>query len=211
MNTRVRPLSLKESGMSEKSFRFLLGLKTHAKIQDFINQIPFNFETNRETYMSPQKTMEHNTAHCFEGALLAALIMWVRGERPLLLDLKAESPDVDHVVAIFNDGGFWGAISKTNHAVLRYREPIYKNIRELAMSYFHEYFLANGIKTMRSFSTPFDLSKVNKKWITTDRDLYGLMNKLDRSPHTRFISKRQIKNLRKADQIEIKAGEVTER
>src|ERR1700733_9427348 len=125
-------------------------LSTPAKIQDFLNSLPFNFEKKGETCRSPKASIEADTAHCFEGALIAAAALSLRGQKPLLLDLKASGKDMDHVVALFKRDGKWGAISKTNHAVLRYREPVYASVRELAMSYFHEYFLPSGVKTLRS-------------------------------------------------------------
>lgn len=166
--------------------------------------------------MSPTKALKINRAHCFEGALIAALALEKQGYKPLLLDLKTtEDKDVDHVVTLFRERclpagrqGYWGAISKTNHAVLRYREPIYKTIRELALSYFHEYFLSNGEKTLRSYSKPFDLSKIKIDWRNSEKDLFKLVEMLDKSPHIKIISNKQIKNLRRADLIERKAGEV---
>jgi hypothetical protein len=204
-------------------FRKLHKLKTPEKIQDFLNKLPFNFEEKGETYMSPKRALEAGKVHCFEGALIAALALEMHGHKPLLLDLKTtKGKDIDHVVALFREkkdppAGGWGAISKTNHAVLRYREPIYKTIRELALSYFHEYFLNNGEKTLRSFSKPFDLSKVKMdptkdgaSWRNSDKNLFKLVEILDKSPHTQILSKTQIKNLRRADKIEIKAGEIVD-
>lgn len=161
--------------------------------------------------MSPARALEAGKAHCFEGALIAALALEMHGHKPLLLDLKTtEDRDVDHVVALFKQDGYWGAISKTNHAVLRYREPIYKTIRELALSYFHEYFLNNGEKTLRSYSKPFDLSKVKIDWRESKENLFKLVEILDKSPHTQILNKKQIKNLRKADKIEIQAGKIVD-
>lgn len=194
----------------------LLRLNTPQKIQDFLNKLPFNFEEKGETYMSPARALEAGKAHCFEGALIAALALEMHGHKPWLLDLKTtEGKDIDHVVALFREkkdppAGGWGAISKTNHAVLRYREPIYKTIRELALSYFHEYFLNNGEKTLRSFSKPFDLSKTRIDWRNSDENLFKLVEMLDQSPHTQILSKKQIKNLRRADKIEIQAGKIVE-
>lgn len=193
-------------------------LNTPGKIQDFLNTLKFNFEKKGETCMSPKRVLETKTAHCFEGALFAAAALEAHGHKPLLLDLKASGKDMDHVVALFQRGKYWGAISKTNHAVLRYREPIYISVRELAMSYFHEYFLSNGTKTLKSFSKPFDLSKQphfvkasrgkHLDWKTSDKDLFALTRALDKSPHINIVPKGL--KLRKADRIEIKAGEIVE-
>lgn len=196
---------------NKKELKVLKSLNTPQKIQSFLNNLSFRFE-KKDTYNSPRKILRERRAHCFDGALLGTAALWVNGEKPLLLDLKVreESGDVDHVVVLFKRFNRWGAISKTNHAILRYREPVYKNVRELAMSYFHEYFLNDGEKTLRSFSKPFDLSRFDTEWLTTEKDLYYLVEALDNSPHTQILSPKQIKNLRKADKIEIKAGEIVE-
>jgi hypothetical protein len=145
-----------------------------------------------------------------EGALLAAAILWYHGEKPLLLDLKTTNDDQDHVVALFKQNGCFGAISKTNHGVLRYREPIFKTVRELALSYFSEYFLHDGRKTLRSYSQPFDLSKLDPSWLISDKDLWNMVKMLDKSPHTALLTTKQIKNLRLAEPVEIAAGKVVE-
>jgi hypothetical protein len=145
-----------------------------------------------------------------EGALVAALALSMHGHRPLILDLKTTDEDVDHLVALFRKDGCWGGITKTNHAVLRYREPVYHTVRELAMSFFHEYFLHSGKKTLRSYSRPFDLSKWNGDWITSEDDLWELQTDIDESPHIPMLTRQQIAGLRKADGIEIRAGRLTE-
>ncbi len=206
----MQPLTFKTSGLSKENWQILKKLPNPQKIQDFINKLGFNFEKREETHHSVSETLKARKAHCFEGALLAAAALWTLGRRPLLLDLVSLRPDFDHVVALFEEDGYWGAISKTNHAVLRYREPVYKNVRELAMSYFHEYFLSSGKKTLRSFSKPFDLSKLGTNWIHAKDDLVWLARRLDQSPHTQILSTKQIKNLRRADKIEIEAGKIVE-
>jgi hypothetical protein len=202
-------VKFEQSGLTKKEWSTLKRLSTPAKIQDFLNSLPFNFEKDGETYMSVKRTLEAGKAHCFEGALLACAALLIQGHKPLLLDLKTTKHDQDHVVALFKVGNKWGAISKTNHSVLRYRDPIYKDVRELVMSYFNEYFLNDGRKTLRSFSKPFDLSK-RRDWLSSEEDLYDLVNELDESPHTEILSVSQIKNLRKAEKIEIEASNEVE-
>lgn len=206
----IKPLAKEASKLDAKSWTTLKKLSTPSKIQDFINKIPFNFDSEKETYMSPARVLKENKAHCFEGALLAALALWIHGEKPLILDLRTAKGDIDHVVTLFKRNGKWGAISKTNHAVLRYREPVYLDERELVMSYFHEYFLSDGKKTLRRYSNPFDLSKIGTKWITDEEELFHLVDLLDESKHFDILSPKQIRNLRKADEIEIKAGKIEE-
>jgi hypothetical protein len=191
-------------------FRVLRSLDRPRKVQDFLNRMPVNRERGRETCTSPLVTLRRNKAHCMEGALLAALALWMHGHAPLILDLKTSDADVDHLVALFQVDGYWGGITKTNHAVLRYREPIYRDVRELAASYFHEYFMNDGAKTLRQYSDPFDLREWETDWTTAEDDLWDLERAIDRSPHHALITRKQIAGLRKADAIEIKAGKLTE-
>jgi hypothetical protein len=200
---------MNDLGFNASELKILRRLDTPRKIQDFLETIPINFKEG--TLMSPRRVLREHRAHCVEGALLAAATLWLRGEPPLLLDLKSVERDFDHVVALFKRNGRWGAISKTNHAVLRYREPVYKNVRELAMSHFHEYFLDDGKKTMRSFSRAFDLRKFKRdNWLTSEKELWLIEHALDAAPHEQILNKTMIKELRKADPIEIKVGKVSE-
>jgi len=206
-----KPLKFEDSGFSKKEWRKLKSLSSPKKIQDFLNSLKFNFEENGQTHTSVRETLSRGKAHCLEGVLVAGASLWIQGERPLVLDLVSARPDMDHLVVVFQRDGLWGAVSKTNHAVLRYREPVYKNIRELAMSYFHEYFLFDGTKTLRKFSTkPFDLSKLGTEWLTSRENLAHIAHLIDEIPHTEILTHKQIINLRKADKIEIQAGKLTE-
>jgi len=190
--------------------RALRACSTPRGVQDFLDQIPINYERRGETCSSVLATLRRNSAHCMEGALVAALALWLRGLPPLLMDLKTTPNDVDHVVALYRRGRYWGAITKTNHAVLRYREPIYRDLRELAASYFHEYFLNDGRKTLRAFSQPYDLRQHGTDWITRDDELWDIERAVDQSPHVSLINRSQIAALRRADAIEIRAGKLVE-
>jgi len=184
-------------------------LHTPEKIQTFLNTIPFNFSVHGDTIYSPRGVIQHKQAQCMEGALFAAAVLWYHGYRPLLLDLRSSRDDDDHVIALFKKGNYWGAISKTNHAVLRYRDPIYKSPRELAMSYFHEYFLnASGKKTLLHFSRPFSLAQYGLSWVVAKDNLWHIAEALDDAPHEPFIPKGV--KLRLADMVERTAGKVTE-
>lgn len=209
MSYRKR-LNRQESGLSPRDWQTLRRLNTPAKIQDFITKLEFNIESDNIIHRSPKEVLKRKRAHCFEGALLAATALWIQGEKPFLLDLVAEDNDDDHVVALYRRNGHWGAISKTNHAVLRYREPIYRSVRELVLSYFHEYFLKNGEKTLRRYSKPFDLSRLGTSWIAADDDLAPIAEKLDDSPHIDLLTTTQEKELRPADEIERRVMETTE-
>jgi len=196
---------------TQKENALIKKLNTPAKVQDFLNKLQFNFETDGvDTIKSPIMVIRTKNAHCLEGAILGAYILSVHGHKPLLLHLKTTKGDYDHVVALFQVGKLWGALSKTNHAVLRYREPIYKNVRELVMSYFHEYFLDNGKKTLRSYSKPLNLNIFESCWEVEEDDLWGIDEELDRIEHYKIAPDSVIKNLRKVDKVEIKAGKIIE-
>lgn len=194
-------------GFDAAELKILRSLNTPKKIQDFLDAMPMNFDD--DSCKSPRGVLRERTAMCMEGAMFAAAALRRIGHPPLVMDLKAVPKDVDHVVAVYQLHGCWGAISKTNHGVLRYREPIYRTIRELALSYFHEYFLDNGSKTMRSYSRPIDLSRFDdEEWMTTDRNLWDIAGYVDSVRHYPLLSLAQIRNLRKADPIERQMGKL---
>lgn len=199
-------------GYSKEEIKLFKKLNSPQKIQGYLNDLPFNFREDG-VFVSPRFVIKNKKSDCLEGALFAASVLEFHGERPLILDLRsANKPfDYDHIVAVFKKFNCFGAVSKTNHAVLRYREPVYKTIRELVMSYFHEYFLNDGTKTLREYSLPYDLNKLNHlNWRTTDNNLWEIHEVLDEIKHYKVLSKEQIRNLRKADKIEIDSGKLVD-
>ena len=198
-----------EFAPQEKSL--LKKLDTPRKIQHFINSIPINFEKNGDTCFSPRMVLQEWKAHCVEGAMLAAAALRLQGFPPLIVDLETTKGDYDHVIAVFQQKGHWGAISKTNHGVLRYRDPIYKSIRELVMSYFHEYFDSKGKKTLRTYTLPVNLSQFDKKgWMTSEQEVWYVPDYLTTVKHVPILSRAQIAILKKPDQIEQKVGRLVE-
>ena len=201
----------KKLKLSDAEIRLLKKLKTPALIQDYLNKIPFNFSSTEEPYLSPRLVFKKKRAQCFEGAVLAYLSLRLNGYKTYLMELTSELPDYDHILALFKIGRYWGAVSKTNHAALRYREPVYATPRELAMSYFHEYFLYNRKKTMRAYSRLLSSKKFDKKgWATSDKDLEYIGDALDDLPHIKIMTPGIVKKLRPVDKVEIKAGRVIE-
>ncbi len=199
-------------GLNKEEIRVFKNCNSPRKIQDFVEKIPINFEPEGDTFLSPREVLRQNRAHCIEAACLAAAMFQFHGQPPLIVDLTAVPDDEDHVIAVFQQHGHWGAISKTNHAVLRYREPIYKTIRELVMSYFHEY-IQNKTKrkTLRSYTNPINLRKYNVKgWITDEDDIWYIADNICETKHFPILSRKQIATLRKADPIEVKSGEILE-
>jgi hypothetical protein len=203
--------------LSPDERRVISKLNSPKKIQDFLEALPQNFPSDREGILPPAKILKERRAHCIEGAVLAATSLAYHGREPLLMDLQAADDDDDHVVALFKEGKYWGAISKTNHPVLRWRDPIYASVRELAMSYFHEYFLWKerngklmGKKTLRTYSKPFDLRRYKPERYWNVKDLDWLAEDLDVSPHYPMVPKGMQKFLRNATKIETVAMEMTE-
>ena len=201
---------------TKKEIALIKKLNTPAKVQDFLNKLKFNFEKparrggDGDTLKSPIMVLRTGNAHCLEGAILGAYILSLHGFLPLILHLQATKDDFDHVITPFKQNSLWGALSKTNHAVLRYREPIYKDIHELVMSYFHEYFLDTGKKTLRKYSEPLNLNIFGKNWAVEEKDLWKIDKKLDKIKHYNLAPKIVFKNLRKADKMEMKAGKIVE-
>lgn len=190
----------------------LRSLSTPTKIQDFVNTLRFRIVGGNDTCSSPRVVMQEREAQCIEGAMFAAAALRFHGFTPLIVDLVATNDDADHVIAVFQIDGYWGAISKTNHGVLRYREPVYGSIRELIMSYFHEYFLqSNRKKTLRSFSRPVNLSRFDRyDWETSEEPIWFIPEYLLSIPHTPILNRSQITRLRTADPIEAAMTEITE-
>jgi hypothetical protein len=200
-------------GLTAKELKALKRLDTPIKIQDYLDGLPFNFEPAGDTHMSPRRVLASGTAHCIEGAMLAAAALWLQGEKPLLMDLYAKEGvgDVDHVVALYKRNGRWGAISKTNHPSIRFRDPVYKNLRELALSYFHEWFMnTTGQKTLESYAGPLDLSKLGYGWVTAEEELWEMDDRLNALRHYRLAPKANEKYIRYADPMELRAGRIEE-
>jgi hypothetical protein len=177
------------------------------KIQDFVDSLPVNFEETGDTILSPRRVLRENRAHCMEGAVFAAACFAYHDQPALVLDFQASPIDDDHVVTLFRRDRLWGAISKTNHAVLRWRDPVYRTVRELAMSYFHEYLAPNGKKTLRAVSArPFDLRRyAPARWVTAEEDLLWLQEELDDAPHVRLVPRAILPRLRIISPLEQRA------
>jgi hypothetical protein len=192
-------------------YETLKRLSTPLKIQNYLDTLAINFEVEGDTHWSPLRVYQEQKAHCIEAACFAAAALWQHGERPLLLDLRAAKGDYDHVVALYRSNGYWGAISKSNHATIRWRDPVYRTVRELALSYFHEWFPERtGVRTLRSYSRPVSLAPLGKGWITSTEDLWFLDQLLNRAPHYPIAPRRNVESARRADPVEVRAGSILE-
>ncbi len=188
---------------TKEEIAFLKSMSDPDKIQAFLDSIDYNPDYECR---SPRWVIRKKSAHCFEGALFAAAALQFIGYQPLIIDMKAFNDD-DHVIAVFKENGHWGAVAKSNFTTLRYREPVYRTLRELVMSYFDFYFNTAGDKSLRSYSLPLNLTIYdNKHWSTTDDDLEYIGDKLEKIRHYQVVDNEMIKNLKKASDTMLRAG-----
>ncbi len=196
-------------GFHRDELAFLRRLKTPESIQLFLDsEIAYNKEPRGPTCRSARAVLRDRVAHCVEGALFAAAALRLQGHPPLLLDLEAVRDD-DHVLAIFRQYGHWGAIAKSNYSGLRFREPVYRTLRELAISYFEHYFNAAGEKTLRNYSRPVNLARFDRiGWMTAEGDVWEVPNYLTGIPHTALLDARMIRRLNRVDARLFAAGKL---
>jgi hypothetical protein len=181
-------------------------LNSPEKIQRFLDELPYNKEPGGMTCRSPRRVLRDRTAHCMEGALFGAAALRMLGHPPLLLDLEAVRDD-DHVLAIFRERGRWGAIAKSNYAGLRYREPVYRGLRELVMSYFEHYFNLRKEKTLRCYSRPVNLSRFDRiAWMTSEEDPWPIPEHLCDIAHQSLLTPESIERLSRVDSRLFAAG-----
>lgn len=191
------------NGFTPAELRKLRSLKNPYGIQRYLDGMPYHLA---DTGWSPRQVLRENTSHCFEGAMLAAAALRVNGYPPLIFDLEAEQ-DTDHVVAIYRVGRHWGAVAKSNYTACRYREPVYRSLRELALSYFDGYFNLRRERSLRTFSNPVDMTRFDHlDWMTTDKPLWFVAEYLLTIRHFRLITPAMAKRLHRLDDRSFRAG-----
>ena len=179
-------------------------LKTPMLIQEYLDSLAYNTDDKTR---SPREVMLKRRAHCFDGALFAAAALEQLGFPPLLVDMRSNDQDDDHVIALFRVKGLYGAVAKSNYVGCRYREPVYRSVRELIMAYFNDYFNLAGQRTLREYSVPFDLRRVKGlAWRTTDKDLTPLGEQLDNTRHYWLLPRQVEKHLTRIDKRMFRAG-----
>jgi len=182
--------------LSSAELRTLGALKTPVGVQRLLDAMPYHLAP---TAWSPRLVLRERTAHCLEGAIFAAAALRVLGFAPLVLDMEADN-DTDHVLAVFKVRGHWGAVAKSNFTGCRYREPVYRTLRELALSYFHIYFNLRGERTLRRYSRPVNLTRFDRDdWMTSEKDIWFIPNHLCDIPHKSLLTPSQVKDLTRVD------------
>jgi hypothetical protein len=191
------------SDFTKKELRVLRGLKTPAGIQRFLDDMPYHLAG---TAWSPRLVLRERTAHCLEGALFGAAALRVIGYPPLILDLEADN-DTDHVIAVYKKDGAWGSIASSNYAACRGREPVYRTLRELALSYFEGYFNLRRQRTLRRFSRPINLSMFDDQgWMTSEKSVWFVVDHLFDVPHAELLTAKMKRNLSRVDERSFRAG-----
>jgi hypothetical protein len=195
-------------GFTRSELRRLRALKTPAGVQRSLDDLPYNLSF---TARSPQKVLRDRTASCLEGGIFAAAALRVLGFPPLIFDLEAEQ-DTDHVIAIFKLRGHWGAVAKSNFTGCRYREPVYRSLRELAMSYFNIYFNLRGERTLRRYSRPVNLARFDRQnWMTTEKPIWFIAEHLCEIPHIPLLTRAMEKRLTRVDRRTVRGEMVDHR
>jgi len=194
-------------GLTRGETAVLRRLSTPEKVLAYLDRLDYNLEPDGDTVRSPRRVMRDRTAHCAEGAFLAAAAFRVHGRPPLLLDLEANDRDDDHVVALYRDGGLWGAVGMSKFAGLRYRSPVYRTIRELALSFFEHYYNWDGERTLRAYSRPVSLLRFDRiGWMTAEADLWPVVEHLGKISHTKLIPPAAARRVTRLDRRSYDAG-----
>jgi len=189
-------------GFTPAELRKLRSLKDPYGIQRFLDDLPYHLE---DTAWSPRRVLREGTAHCLEGAIFAAAALRANGYPPLIVDFEAHR-DTDHVVAVYKVKGHWGAVAKSNYTGCRYREPVYRSLRELAMSYFNIYFNMRRERTLRTFSRPVNLARFDdQKWMTTEDPIWFIPLYLFEVKHYKLLTPAMIKRLHRVDERTFRA------
>jgi hypothetical protein len=201
----VRPLAVELAGetLAAKDVRTLRSLNTPAKIQAFLDSLRYLYA---DTAWSPKRVLRERAGHCMEGALLAAAAMRMNGRPALLMDLEAVRDD-DHVVALYREHGLWGGVAKSNYAGLRFRAPIYRTLRELALSYFEHYYNLRGERTLRAYSAAVNLTRFDRQyWITSEEDVWCVPEYLATVRHYPLFPHKTARTLPRLDRRSYEAG-----
>jgi hypothetical protein len=186
-----------------KDLRTLRALKTPARIQRFLDALPYQYAN---TAWSPQRALRERKGHCLEGALLAAAALRVNGHQPLVMDLEGVQDD-DHVVALYREHGLWGGIAKSNFAGLRFRAPVYRTLRELAISYFEHYYNLRGERTLRSYSRAVNLAGLDSlHWMTSEKNVWCVPELLIAARHYPLFPDKVARALPRLDRRSFEAG-----
>jgi len=201
---QMRNMELFDQLLKRGERRLMARLNSPSKIQTFLDQLSYSVE---ETYRSPLRVLRERTAHCFDGALFAAAALWRLGHPPLILELLPNDRDDDHLLALYKRYGHWGALAQSNFVGLRFREPVYRTLRELVLSYFEQFYNVEHEKTLRGYTRPLNLQVFDDMgWMVDDRFLEKISERLDGIPRFSLINEKRAAELSPVDERSYQAG-----
>ena len=190
--------------LSTKERAIVSGFTSPAGIQAFLDSIPYSPD---DFYRCPLRVLQDRTAHCFDGAMFAAMALRRIGYPPLILDMLSNGRDDEHLPALFKDAGGWGAVAKSNFVGLRFREPVYRTLRELVMSYFEQYYNLEREKTLRGYTGPLNLKSFDRlNWMTADEAMERIAKRTDEIRRVMLIDAEMEKRLSLVDDRSYQAG-----
>jgi len=193
-----------DRALSGSERRIWRQLTTPIGIQAFLDKLPYSVETG---YRCPLRVLREHAAHCFDGALFGAAALRRLGNPPLILNMISNDEDDDHILALYRRNGYWGAVAKSNFAGLRFREPVYRTLRELVLSYFEQFYNVERKKTLRSYTVPLNLKAFDKfNWMTSDPPIEKIGSRLDEIRKVRILTRGMIASLSLVDERSCRSG-----
>ena len=202
--TRANPLSAFENSLRKRELHILSRLNSPMKIQSFLDSIPYSTD---DFYRCPSRVLRDRVAHCFDGAMFGAAALRRIGYPPFVLDMLPNDRDDEHLLAVYKLDGHWGAVAKSNFVGLRYREPVYRNLRELVISYFEQYYNVEREKTLRGYTRPLNLTAFDElNWMTSDEHLEKIATRLGEIQKTSLLTEVMVKRLSLLDERSFDAG-----
>jgi len=178
-------------------------LDSPPKIQKFLDSLLYSSESR---YRAPRTVLSDRIAHCYDGAVFAAMALRRLGYPPLIVDMDGVRDD-DHVLALFKRNGRFGALAKSNFTGLRYREPVYASLRELVMSYFESYYNVAREKTLRQYTRPLNLAAFDSlDWNYSDAALDVIGDRLSEIRIFKIMSPAMERSLSPVDKRTFDAG-----
>lgn len=196
-------LAMFEETLTGRERKLWMSLSSPSKIQAFLDTLPYSTHSN---YRYPLRVLRERTAHCFDGALFAAAALRRLGHSPRLVYMTAQNDD-DHLIAVYQKDRYWGAVAKSNFSTMRFRESVYRTLRELVMSYFDGYFNVKGERTLRGYTVPLDLRRFDRyNWMTSDQALDLIDDRLNYVRHVSLLTHGMMRRLSRVDRLSYRAG-----
>jgi len=193
-----------DRALTQSERRIIDRLTTPIRVQTFLDKLPYSVASD---YRCPLRVLRDRMGHCFDGALFGAAAMRRLGHPPLIVNMVANDRDDDHMLALYRRDGHWGAVAKSNFAGLRFREPVYRTLHELVMSYFEQFYNVERKKTLRNYTVPLNLKAFDKfGWMTHDGPLERIGKRLDEIRKVHLLTRRMIASLSLVDERSYRAG-----